>query len=191
MPENPGPGPDYQGAAPMSANGSSRQRTYTPKYRLHKPRNRAVVTIDGRDFYLGPYGSPESKAEYDRLIGLWLANGRRLPEEDPEDLTIDEVIVAFWRHATVYYVKNGEPTSEQETVRAALKVLRRLYGPTYAKDFGPLALNELPAEGFAADFETLHPVLDAVLRAELDDNEAHERAAADPRLRRHAETFRV
>jgi hypothetical protein len=38
-----------------------------PKYRLHKTTGRAVVTIDGRDFYLGPYNSPESRAKYDEL----------------------------------------------------------------------------------------------------------------------------
>jgi hypothetical protein len=31
-----------------------------PSYRLHKTRNCAVVTIDGRNRYLGKYGSPES-----------------------------------------------------------------------------------------------------------------------------------
>ena len=36
----------------------------TPSYRLHRPTNKAVVTLNGRDFYLGPYGSPESRAEY-------------------------------------------------------------------------------------------------------------------------------
>ena len=35
-----------------------------PSYRFHKARNCAVVTINGRNRYLGPYGSPESKEEY-------------------------------------------------------------------------------------------------------------------------------
>jgi hypothetical protein len=54
-------------------------RVRTPSYRLHKPSGQAVVTLKGRDFYLGRHGSPESRAEYDRLVGEWLANGRRLP----------------------------------------------------------------------------------------------------------------
>jgi len=29
-----------------------------PAYRLHKARNLAVVTLDGRNHYLGPFGSP-------------------------------------------------------------------------------------------------------------------------------------
>ena len=39
-----------------------------PKYRLHKASGQAVVTLRGKDYYLGPHGSPESRAEYDRLI---------------------------------------------------------------------------------------------------------------------------
>lgn len=50
-----------------------------PSYRLHRPSQQGVVTLSGRDFYLGPYGTASSRAEYDRLIAEWLANGRRLP----------------------------------------------------------------------------------------------------------------
>ena len=53
-----------------------------PSYRLHKATGQAVVTIDARDHYLGRYDSAESRAEYDRLIAEWLANGRQLPASD-------------------------------------------------------------------------------------------------------------
>ena len=43
-----------------------------PAYRLHKPTGQAVVTLNGRDFYLGRHGSPASRDEYDRLIAEWL-----------------------------------------------------------------------------------------------------------------------
>ena len=39
-----------------------------PTYRLHKPSGKAVVTLCGRDFYLGPWNSPDSRLEYDRLV---------------------------------------------------------------------------------------------------------------------------
>lgn len=48
----------------------------TPKYRKHKASGQALVTIAGRDHYLGPWKSKASRAEYDRLIGEWLAAGR-------------------------------------------------------------------------------------------------------------------
>ncbi len=42
-----------------------------PKYRHHKASGHAVVTLGGRDYYLGPYNSTGSKAEYNRLIADW------------------------------------------------------------------------------------------------------------------------
>ena len=39
-----------------------------PSYRHHRPSGQAVVTLDGRDFYLGPWNSHASKDNYDRLI---------------------------------------------------------------------------------------------------------------------------
>ena len=51
----------------------------TPKYCLHRATGRAVVTLDGHDIYLGEHGFKASRREYDRLIGEWLANGRRSP----------------------------------------------------------------------------------------------------------------
>src|SRR5262249_23440196 len=47
-----------------------------PSYRLHKPTGLAVVSIGGRDVYLGKHESSESRAEYDRIIAEWLATGR-------------------------------------------------------------------------------------------------------------------
>ena len=77
-----------------------------PKYRMHRASGQAVVTLDGRDFYLGPHGSTASRQEYDRLIGEWLAAGRRLPRQgggDASDLTFVELVAGFWKHAQVYY----------------------------------------------------------------------------------------
>jgi hypothetical protein len=39
-----------------------------PKYRRYRPKDLAVVRIDGRDHYLGEFGSDESKEHYRRLI---------------------------------------------------------------------------------------------------------------------------
>jgi hypothetical protein len=64
-----------------------------PGYRCFKPRNLCLVVIDGRQHYLGRYGSPESVAEYHRLVQEWLARGtpragragRRRPERQRTD----------------------------------------------------------------------------------------------------------
>jgi hypothetical protein len=47
-----------------------------PSYRHHKPSGQAVVTLNGKDFYLGLWQSEVSKAEYERLVGEWLGSTR-------------------------------------------------------------------------------------------------------------------
>jgi hypothetical protein len=56
------------------------------------------------------------------------------------DLTVNELLLRFIRWSDGYYRKNGESTSEARMIRDALKVVRRLYGHTPAKDFCPIAL---------------------------------------------------
>ncbi|HYF34291.1 MAG TPA: site-specific integrase [Prosthecobacter sp.] len=117
----------------------------TPAYRLHKASGRAVVTISGKDFYLGPYGSTESRREYDRLIAEWLVRGRQ--SATPQDkITIAEILVA--------YLANNQPKirsrydvagnclrdSEWYSRRTAATWLTTHYADVPAKDFGPVAL---------------------------------------------------
>lgn len=54
-----------------------------PCYRLHKRSGQAIVTVKGKMFYLGPYGSPESYAEYEKLIGQYLHTTTRKPWRGP------------------------------------------------------------------------------------------------------------
>ncbi len=114
-----------------------------PSYRHHKPTGLAVVSIGGRDVYLGKHESPESRAEYDRIIAEWLATGRRPMVADSAsgaDLSVNEMLLAYVRHADTYYVKNGKPTTEPVNIGLALRPLRQLYGHTLAREFGPLRL---------------------------------------------------
>lgn len=53
-----------------------------PRYRLHRASGQAVVTIGGRDHYLGPFGSDASHRARDRLIAQWLADDRQTPRAD-------------------------------------------------------------------------------------------------------------
>jgi integrase len=116
----------------------------TPSYCLHKATGQAVVRIDGRDYYLGKYDSPESRAEYNRLIAEWYANGQRLfPPQHGHDggQTVNDLILGYWSHVQTHYRHpDGTPTSEVAEYRLTLRVLKELYGHTAARDFGPLAL---------------------------------------------------
>ena len=53
--------------------------TAVPKYRKHRASKQAVVTINGRDHYLGPHGTKASRLKYDRLVNL--RKGRPVREE--------------------------------------------------------------------------------------------------------------
>src|SRR5262249_7977852 len=112
-----------------------------PSYRLHKPTGQAVVTLDGRDFYLGKHGTPASLSEFDRLVSEWLANGRTLHRPatpSGPDLTVNELLLSFVRWAESYYRKGGRVTGEVTNIKYAVRALRELYGHTQAREFGPL-----------------------------------------------------
>jgi integrase len=119
-----------------------------PRYCKHKASGQATVTIDGTTLYLGPYGTQASKSEYDRVIAEYLACGRRLPgSARTADLSVNELLVAFLRHAETYYRRpDGTPTREVGLFKDAMRPLKRLYGHTPASDFGPLALKAVRDE---------------------------------------------
>jgi integrase len=125
-------------------------RQRVPSYRRYKPKNLGLVVIDGKQHYLGRYGTPESLAEYNRLIQEWLTPQTTPPEASigeanpatvPADRTIDEILVAFWQHAERHYRSpGGKPTGELDNFKLALRPLQKLYGHTPARSFSPLAL---------------------------------------------------
>jgi integrase len=113
-----------------------------PKYRKHRASGQAVVTLKGRDFYLGPHGTKASHYEYDRLIGEYLASGRSLPVNylDSDDITVVELCARFMRFAKGHYQKNGRPTQGENVFRWGIPQLKRLYGRQSVSEFGPIAL---------------------------------------------------
>jgi integrase len=98
-----------------------------------------VVTLNGRDHYLGRHGSQESKAEYKRLLAEYLSGGFR-PGSAGSDLTVNELAVEYLKFADEYYLKNGQPSKEPEDIGYAIRPLRQLYGHTLAAEFGPIRL---------------------------------------------------
>jgi len=97
----------------------------TPKYRHHRASGQAIVTLSGVDNYLGPHGSRTSKREYDRLVGEWLAAGRNLPASEEQGyITVTELAARYWKFASVYYQRNGEPTGSRAGAGRAAAVWR-------------------------------------------------------------------
>lgn len=121
-------------------------RRQTPKYRHYKPKNLGLVVIDGHAHYLGRYDSPESWEKYHRLLaerhaGPTTSSPPASPGEPNPGSLVDDLVMDYWdRRVVPYFVKDGRPTSERDNIRQALRFLRRLYGQTPARDFGPLAL---------------------------------------------------
>ena len=104
-----------------------------PKYRLRKPSGRGVVRLNGRDILLGTHGAPESKERYRQVIAEWLAKNRQLAARRefvaaPHTLSVAELLLAYLNHAASYYVKNGQPTREQNNIRDAMRSISPPYG---------------------------------------------------------------
>src|SRR5262245_57563399 len=90
-----------------------------PSYRQHKQSGQAIITLpDGvgnrRDVLLGKFGSPQSRAEYARVIAEWEANSRRLParQSGTPDISVNELALAFWKFAESYYRFDGRRGTE-------------------------------------------------------------------------------
>ena len=50
-----------------------------PSYRLHKSSGQGVVTLCGKDIYLGKHGSKSSERRYREVIAEWLASHQQTP----------------------------------------------------------------------------------------------------------------
>lgn len=115
----------------------------------------ARIRIDGRDVYLGVHGSPESWAEYQRLLAAWRAGepiGRETtaaPVRLVRDL-VGRYLLWAERH---YTDRDGTVRNELRNVRFALRPLLILHGHTPLGDFGPRALKGLLQTAAAGTYE--------------------------------------
>lgn len=110
-----------------------------PSYRLHRASGLAVVTLGGKDHYLGQHGSEESLAEYRRLTALYVANGMSMPA--PKGMIIvNELLVRFYAHAQTYYRKAGQPTSQVRMYRTVCRKMRDLFGTADVATLGSASM---------------------------------------------------
>ena len=81
-----------------------KRKGHVPSYRLHKPSGQARVIINREHIYLGPYGSPESREKYARLIAEMSISAETATESTtPQssiqiDITV-EILLAYWPFA--------------------------------------------------------------------------------------------
>jgi len=148
--------------------------TKTPKYRLHKPSGRAVVTLVDtasgrrRDVWLGKYNTDSSRAAYHNATGRWEANGRRLEDESERahkpagGVTVRTLLNKYRDHVTPLV----SPTHGM-TVGRALDLAIEQYGDTSAAKFGPLKLKDvrLTLVGLGWQRDTINKGVQIIVRA--------------------------
>lgn len=82
--------------------GSRSLEKNIPSYLLHKPSGQSRVRINGKDYYLGPFGSDASRRKYGELVAKH-ACGHLLDSLRPGNgsfgITINELVSAFRLHA--------------------------------------------------------------------------------------------
>lgn len=110
----------------------------TPKMCRHH-KGQAFVWINGKQRWLGRWGSDDAREKYDRLVAEWLANGRQLPQDtaEPDDgpVSVARICVNFWKH-----VQKRQHPNEAANYKSAIAVVRKLYGRESAESFGPKRL---------------------------------------------------
>jgi integrase len=127
-----------------------------PSLRRHKPSSQAVVTLSGKDYYLGVWPAHARRPAaavrqaYEALIAEWLAGGRVV---GCEPFTVRALILRFLEHAQVHYRRaDGSVTHEVNHFKQAFRDLRRLFGHLPASDFSPLKLKALRDEWIKAGY---------------------------------------
>ena len=124
-----------------------------PAYGLHKPTGQARVRIDGKDVYLGPHGSEESRRKYEQIVRKMItdraAQEIRARVEIASDLTISELVAGYTQHAKAYYVKDGRQTTEFGSIARAIRAVRIRHGHELMTAFGPLELKAIREQWIA------------------------------------------
>jgi integrase len=144
--------------------------TSLPSYRLRKGYSQAIVTLTDavtgkrKDYWLGEYGSPESREMYHRVLSQWESLNRRLPSPPPppevaaalaangdvwnlrpvpapalfRGITIGEVIRDYRGH-----VDGTFKPATRASIFMVMNLLDQVFGNTAAEQFGPAKLRLL------------------------------------------------
>src|SRR5262245_56293904 len=90
-----------------------RRKGEPPAYRLHKASGLAYSEDQGKESYFGPYGSRESRQEYQRYIVAWERANKRHEISVKSSNTVMGLGRAFIGHAKAHYrFEDGTATDE-------------------------------------------------------------------------------
>ena len=149
----------------------ARPKAKAPARRYHLS-GQSVVTIGGRDFYLGKHDSPESIARYAVLIRIYQENGLTLPEgfdaatldaqvqilmgvmptatmathQADEPILVRHVTALFREHVAAKYRNTPQEKHRHERI---CDQLDRRFADTHADEFGPVRLREFRSDRVA------------------------------------------
>jgi len=132
----------------------------TPSYRRRKGRNQALVTLTDsttrkrRDYWLGEYGTPESRELYHRVIAEWEARGRRLPRppEEPTQLRQSETLeLSVLLRDFKRFSEQHDEYGEYRSFVILMRLMKKLFGRAPAAEFGPKKLRMLRDEMIRGD----------------------------------------
>lgn len=120
-----------------------RPRKTRPDYRYYVS-GQAVVTLNGKNFYLGEHDSPESHARYARLIAEYIESGYRTPGGDVRlgetPVTVADVTGEYRQHIKVKFANSAK---EMYRHKSLCQLLEDEYGSGAANHFGPRRLTSL------------------------------------------------
>lgn len=140
----------------------ARPKASAPALRYHLS-GQSVVTIDGRDYYLGKHGSPESLARYAVLIRIYQEGGLSLPKafevrsldayvqplldatkampghQEDEPLRVEHLVAAFRAFIAKRYANSAQ---ELHRYGMICDDLQKYAGSMLVDKFGPKLLQE-------------------------------------------------
>jgi integrase len=105
------------------------KKAVNSSYRLHRGSGQAVVTLKGKTYYLGRFGSPESQEKFHRLMAESLVSPTFGIKKN--ELTVAQLVVAYLEYASKYY-----KTHEKVNLHYALNPLVELYPSLPIQQFG-------------------------------------------------------
>ena len=110
-----------------------------PSYRLHKASGQAIVSINGKMYYLGEYDSEESHQRYKQtLADHWNPPGtssKPAPRQLAQSITVGHLAVEYGKYVKT---KHGDGANEWKQVQLVLREVRATYGHLEAAEFGPI-----------------------------------------------------